>query len=184
LTEIWKDIPGYEGYYQVSNLGRIRSLDRLIHQRNGTDRYFYGKIMTPVDAGKGYRNIPLCKDGKHSTPRVCRIVATAFCPNPHGYTQVNHKDEDKTNDRAENLEWCTPRYNTNYGTGIQRRAQAISRPVNQYTLDGQFVKRWDKITDAQIALGSRLHISACCRGRLTQTGGYKWRYADEEVLQP
>ncbi len=181
MTEEWRDIDGYEGLYQVSSLGRIRSLDRTIIQSNGKKRFYKGKILALTDAGKGYRNVPLSKNGKHSTPRVCRIVAQAFCTNPYGYNQVNHKDEDKANDRADNLEWCTPKYNTNYGTGIQRRAKTISIPVDQYTLDGQFVKRWDGIKIAANALNIHAeHISHCCKGRLNQTGGYKWQYASKD----
>lgn len=181
MIEEWRDIKDYEGYYQVSNYGRIRSLDRTIIESNGVKRFYKGKIVKTVDAGKGYKNVILSKGGKHSTPRVCRVVAEAFCENPFHYTQVNHKDEDKTNDRADNLEWCTPVYNTNYGTGIRRRAVQIYRPVNQYTLDGTFIKRWDGITPAAKELGLHgEHITRVCKGKLNQTGGFKWEYAKKE----
>ena len=177
MTEEWRDIKGFEGAYQVSNLGRVRSLDREYIGNDGHIKRYKSRIMTRTDAGKGYYIVMLQYKRKKSQQRVCRLVAEAFCPNPYGYTQVNHIDENKANDCADNLEWCTPVYNTNYGTGIQRRAKKICVPVNQYTLEGIFVRRWDSITEAQNYYGSELHISACCRNKLTQTGGYKWEYA-------
>lgn len=176
--ELWKDVVGYEGFYQVSNMGRVRSLDRFIVAKDGTKREYKGRLLTPCDAGKGYRTVMLQANGKRSTPRLCRVVATAWIPNPNNLPQVNHKDEDKSNDKAENLEWCSAVYNTNYGTGIKRRARKISRKVNQYDLNGVFVKAWDSIRDAEQALNiDNSHITRCCKGRLYQTGGFRWSYA-------
>ena len=180
MIEEWRDIKGYEGWYQVSNTGRVRSLDRVVVSKSGVKRFFPGQEIVPCNAGKVYRNVPLSKDGSHRTPRLCRLVAEAFIPNPYGYSQVNHKDEDKTNDRADNLEWCSPKYNTNYGTGIARRAKTISIPVNQYTLDGEFVAKYESIKFAEAATGvDNSHITRCCRGKLNQAGGYVWKYANK-----
>lgn len=176
-TEKWKDIEGFEGFYKVSNMGRVRSLDRVTISKNGVKRFFKGRLLTPCDAGKGYRNVILQANGKRRTPRLCRIVAAAWIPNPQGLPQVNHKDENKQNDKASNLEWCTAAYNTNYGTGIKRRAKKISRKVNQYDLNGNLIKAWDSISEASRALDiDNSHIIRCCKGNLKKTGGYKWEY--------
>lgn len=178
-NEKWKPVVGYEGFYEVSNLGRIRSLDRSFIDRDGHERHYKGKIMALCDAGKGYRNVQLQAKGKRSTPRVCRVVATAWIPNPNNLPQVNHKDEDKTNDSADNLEWCTAIYNTRYGTGIERRAAQISKRVKQYDLNGNFIAEWPSATAAAKELGiDQPHIIRCCRGKLRKTGGYVWKYAD------
>lgn len=156
-------------------------MDRLLVDSLGYTRHYKGKIMTLVDAGKGYRNVSLHANGKSATPRVCRVVASAWIPNPNNLPQVNHKDEDKTNDSAENLEWCTAEYNTNYGTGIKRRASKITRSVTQYDLCGNFIKEWSSIKDAANSLGiNGSHITRCCQGNLNKTGGYVWKYTNKE----
>ena len=116
MQEIWKDITGYEGLYQVSNFGRIRSLDRV----STSGRHLKGKIMKPV--ANPYMRIALCKDGNKISFIVHRLVAEAFIPNPNNYTCINHKDEDKTNNNVDNLEWCTYKYNNIYSNIAQRSA--------------------------------------------------------------
>lgn len=118
--EIFKDIKGFEGLYQVSNYGNVKSLERVIEDNNG---YYIKKekILTPTINSSGYYHTILRKDGKSIGVYIHRLVAEAFIPNPNNYKQVNHKDEDKTNNKVDNLEWCTPKYNANYGTAIQRR---------------------------------------------------------------
>ena len=119
----------------------------------------------------------LSAKGKKATPRVCRVVALAWIPNPNQYPQVNHKDENKTNNFVDNLEWCTGEYNTNYGTGIERRANKISKPVLQFDLNGELIRKWQSIRSAETALGiDNSRITRCCRGKLRQTGGFIWRY--------
>lgn len=118
-TEQWRPIEGYEGICEVSNLGRIRRVkgyDSLGHLRNE-------KILRPRMNCCGYLLVGLCREGKQRHFSVHRLVAQAFLPNPDGLPQVNHKDEDKTNNRADNLEWCTRSYNINYGTRIERQVQ-------------------------------------------------------------
>ena len=110
--EIWKDIIGYEGLYQVSSLGRVRSLDRY-DERNCFRK---GKVLSPGIKPDGYLVVVLSCNGKHKTIKVHRLVAQAFIPNPDGLPQVNHKNEDKSNNRVENLEWCDAKYNINFGT--------------------------------------------------------------------
>ena len=102
--EIWKDVKGYESLYQVSNLGRIRSI------KNGI------KIKKQYERPNGYMQVCLCQNGKITTYKTHRLVAEAFIPNINNLPEVNHKDENKINNCVDNLEWCTSSYNKNYGT--------------------------------------------------------------------
>ena len=118
----WRDIEGYEGLYQVSNLGRVRSLNCRGHKG------CIG-ILTPRLDGKGYEMVALYKEGKARNTKIHRLVAQAFIPNPNNYPQVNHKDENKTNNDVKNLEWCTNEYNHNYGTRNERVGKSLSKKV-------------------------------------------------------
>ena len=111
MKEIWRDIKGYEGLYQASNLGNIRSLDR----KDGRGFNRKGFVMSPIPAKTGYLNIHLSKQGKGKTFQIHRLVAEAFLPNPENLQIINHKDENPQNNVVDNLEWCTYKYNSNYG---------------------------------------------------------------------
>lgn len=119
-NEIWLPVKGYEEIYEVSNLGRVRSLDRIVKGCYGSIAHKKGKIIASGVGSAGYPVVSLQKDGKGKTVSVHRLVAIAFLPNPNNLSEVNHKDEDKTNNRVDNLEWCGRIYNANYGTGIER----------------------------------------------------------------
>ena len=121
MIEIWKSIPGYEGLYEVSNTGRVRSLDRYVKVGFGAYRLHKGKIINLTLSNSGYYFVDLTYKYKRKHFYVHRLVAEAFIPNPDNLPQVNHKDEDKTNNIAENLEWCDRKYNMNYGTKIERQ---------------------------------------------------------------
>lgn len=120
MKETWKTIAGYEGLYEVSNMGRVRSLTRLSSYRNRSgrmdERVIKGKLLRPQSQRSGYLHVGLSKDGIVTTYRVHRLVAAVFVDNPEGLYEVNHIDEDKTNNRADNLEWCDHKYNNSYGS--------------------------------------------------------------------
>lgn len=182
MTEEWRDVVGWEGYYQVSNLGRVRSLDRKAVNSAGVMHHTKGKILSSSKVGHSYNKTIFSANGRKETPRICRLVATAFIPNPDNLPQVNHKDENTGNDCADNLEWCDSKYNMNYGTATKRRGLKTRKSVNQYSLDGTFIHCWDSIKDAEKHTGVyHSHISACCKGKLKTSGGFKWEYADNNL---
>lgn len=179
MNEIWKDIEGYPNY-QVSNLGRVKSL--------GNNKTRKEKILKNIKDKDDYFQVNLCKEGKTKIFKVHRLVATAFLPNPYNLPQVNHKDEDKTNNmiwvnedcsidyNKSNLEWCTSQYNNNYGT----RTEKTQKPILQFNLDGEFIKKWDSATQVQKELGIKnSSIAKCLKGKRKSTYGYKWGYADD-----
>lgn len=130
MEEIWKDIVGYEGFYQVSNLGRVKSLDRYIEVTNkrGTSyrRPIKGKLLSLNSADDDYISVALNKDNTSVFYSVHRLVAQAFIPNPDNLPMINHKDESRTNNCVDNLEWCTAKYNSNYGTRCERLSKSLS----------------------------------------------------------
>ena len=169
--ELWKDIKGYEGLYKVSNLGEIKAINKFYRHTE--------KILKQATRKDGYKQIGLFKNGKGKNFYVHRLVAQAFIPNPNNLPQVNHKDENKTNNCIDNLEWCTIKYNNNYGTLIERQRKAKNRVkgVIQLKLDGSYINKFYSISEASRETGvTRTSIGECCRGERKQTGGYKWKY--------
>lgn len=120
MDEIWKEIKNYEGYYQISNRGRVKGIVEV-------KKYKEGRILTPWSnhRGRGYLKVKLIKNGTGKYAYVHRLVAQAFIDNPNHYTEVNHKDENPKNNTVENLEWCTRKYNMSYGTIQDRRREAF-----------------------------------------------------------
>ena len=166
--EIWCPIKGYESQYQVSDQGRVKSL------KFGKER-----IRKQVRIPKGYLQVQLWKNGEMKWYLVHRLVAQAFIPNPNNLPEVNHKDEDKENNSVQNLEWCDRKYNVNYGTGIQRQAEKLSKPVLQYTKSGEFVKEWESAIDVQRNLNySNSNISECCTGIRNSAYNFIWKFKD------
>lgn len=123
-NEIWKDIKGYEGFYQVSNMGRVRSLDRIVVTKNSKTLNYKSELKKPSKDKDGYLIVVLYKDKERKTCRVHRLVAEHFIPNPNNYPQVNHKDETRDNNNVDNLEWCTAKYNNNYGGHNERLSES------------------------------------------------------------
>ena len=170
--EEWRDIKGYEGYYQISNFGRVKSLSRDV----GSNRCKKETIMKTSLDKDGYENLVLRKNGKQRHFRVNRLVAKAFLENPNNYPQVNHKDEDKTNNNVNNLEWCSAKYNVNYGS----RTEKASKKVICVTT-GKIFKSIAEASKYYNLKGN--HISACCKGKLKSCGKHPitgeklvWKY--------
>lgn len=179
MKEFWKDVVGYEGLYSVSSKGRIKTHS---WERTGKSR-----ILKQRANPGGYLGVCLYKNGVVKSVMSHRIVASAFLPNPNNLPCVNHKNEKKSDNRVENLEWCTYGYNNSYNGKGYRVRQSVKKngciygglPVYQCLLDGTIVKRFDSMNQARIATGIR-HISECCKGgtRYATAGGYMWRYAE------
>ena len=167
--EEWRDIEGYEGLYLVSSLGRVKSMDRWVTYSNGVEHLHKGKIIKPSKV-RGYLRVMLYKDGYKQWSSVHRLVSNAFIPNPDNLETVNHIDENRSNNRVDNLEWMSPKQNTRYSQ---------SKPINQFTLDGKFIRTWECIREVQYQLGyNQSFISKCCRGIYKTAYGFLWRYAD------
>ena len=180
MQEEWKNIEGYEGLYQVSNLGRIKSLERLINHKTTGKALYKEKIMKEI-INYGYSHVILCKNGKQKYCKIHRLVAQAFIPNPEKLPQVNHKDENKSNNKADNLEWCSLKYNINYGTRTERVAKTKRKAVLQCDLKGNVIKKWNSISEAEKKLNIRNeNIVAVCRNRKKAAGGYIWKYEQIE----
>ena len=183
MEEIWKDVVGYEGFYQVSNFGNVKSLNWRGHG--------ICKNLTPKLLNSGRYAVQLAKGGKTSYFLIHRLVATAFIPNPYGFTEINHIDEDPTNNKVDNLEWCNHLYNVRCflknhpNHSKQRKATAkygkrLGMQIEQLTLSGEVVKRWENSRTVYVQTGmSDWSISKCCRGQQKTAYGYKWRYANE-----
>lgn len=177
IKEIWKDIEGYEGLYQVSNLGRIKSLSRKI-KRNDMNAITKEKIMKQAKDDRGYLMANLYKNGRNHSIKVHRLVAKLFIPNPLNLPQVNHIDEVKTNNSVSNLEWCTNKYNINYGKHNLNIAKSLSKRVYQYTKNNVLVKAWNSTIQCsrENSEFNHRHISECCLGKRKTHKKYKWSY--------
>lgn len=175
--EIWKPIKNYEGWYEVSNFGRVRSLDRFVnHSNKGFKSLRKGKIISPGKTKDGYLFVHISKNQKSQNLRINRLVAQTFIPNPNNYPQVNHRDEDKTNNKFSNLEWCTAKYNDNYGSRNKKVAKERGKRVAQLTLDGQVVHVWSSAHECVQAGFNYGNVCACCRGKRNVHKGYRWKY--------
>lgn len=184
--EMWKPIKNYEGFYEVSNLGNIKCLDKK--------RGFYEKqqaeLRQHLDKG-GYYKVILTNNKKSKNMAVQRLVAEAFLDKRQYKSmpdedrnlikldklEVNHKDENKLNNCANNLEWCTRKYNANYGNRGKRASKSLGKKIMQYTKNGEFVKEWGSIKEAT----EKLHlygIGRVCRGKAKSSGGYIWKYKE------
>ena len=168
-NEEWRDVAGYEGLYQVSSEGRVKSLERKGRKSE--------RILKPGVRSKGYLFVVLCAGGKSRMFSVHRLVCTAFHDNPENKLDVNHINENKTDNRIENLEWSTRKENLNHGTRNERAAKTRSKPVAQYTLDGELVKIWPSTIEVQRKTGFGCgSICKSAKGKYKQAYGFRWKY--------
>ena len=170
--EIWKPVRNYEGLYEVSNLGRVKSLN---YKRTGKE-----KILKAYNNSHGYLQVNLCKDGNREQPLVHVLVATAFLDNPDNLPEVNHKDENPKNNMVENLEYCSSSYNTNYGTRNKRVAEKLSKPVFSVDKESGLIMWWQSTMEAERCTGiNNGSITQCCKGKRKSAGNHYWFYADD-----
>ena len=176
-SEVWKDVAGYEGYYQVSNKGNVHSVARVSSQGKKCG----GLTLKPRNVGYGYLQVSLYKNGKMKQKFIHRLVAEAFIPNPESLPQINHIDEVKTNNELSNLEWCTREYNNNYGTRIERFTQALSKKVRAVNVETGKVITFNSTQEAGRKGYHQSSVAAACKGVYNTGGGnlyrgYKWYY--------
>lgn len=188
--EVWKDVVGYEGLYQVSNMGRVKSVKRVVNSTNPKQSWktINERILKPSSYGKppkcgGIRHLDvvLYRKGKQKTEKVHRLVAMAFIPNPNNYPIINHKDENPSNNCADNLEWCTHQYNSNYGTRKECWLKSFpTTPVLQYSIQGRLIAQFKSVADAaaSVNVSSSLIYKVCSGNECHQVAGYVWRFAN------
>lgn len=175
-SEIWRDISNYEGHYQVSNLGRVKSLYYRNGQRIIPNRE---KILTPLNS-RGYLRVRLCECKTKNLFSVHRLVAETFIPNPKNKPCVNHINGIKTDNRVENLEWCTYSENEQHSHNILGKQPINKKKVNQYDLNNNFLQQYESIAEASRSINKKYNlISTCCSGKINTAYGYKWRFAKE-----
>lgn len=193
MEEIWKDIEGYEGQYQVSTLGRVRSVERQVRKWNGF-KTIRESFLKQKLGKNGYVQVTLCKDGRMKTYLVHRLVAKAFIPNPQNNPQIDHINTIKTDNRVENLRWVTRKENSNnlltlkhmserqkgeknYMYGKFGKEHNRSIPIVQLTMDGKYIRGWDCTRQVERELGFRSNnICSVLRKRTNSSHGYKWMY--------
>lgn len=183
IGEVWKPIPNYEGFYEVSNTGKVRSV------------YRYRRVLKPMISNTGYERVDLFKNKHRKQFSVHRLVAMAFIDNPNAKPFVNHKDENKLNNSADNLEWVSHVENCRYGTAIKRRTQhldyskrrinnagqikACSKPIAQYTKDGIFIRNWKSASECARENGWQIsNIRRSC----VRKGATAYGYIFKEVI--
>ena len=184
MKEIWKDIPGYEGIYQVSNLGRVKSVERVVISKKGQRFEVEEKILKLKwrSRNKDYAFVRLCRNSVCTSFSIHRLVAEAFVPNPNNWPIINHKDENPKNNEVDNLEWCTYLYNNAFGNaklkkhlGLKNNAK-LSKPVTQYDMNGKKIASYPSTMEARRQTGV-CHIPEVCNGKREKAGGYVWKYA-------
>lgn len=186
MNEIWKDIEGYEGLYQVSNLGNVKRLGGVVMMKDGRTKTVKERVLKQSLAGRGYPFVGLCKDNEVKQEYTHKLVSKAFIPNPDNLPEVNHIDEDKTNNRVDNLEWCTRLYNLTYNdrhkkVGLKQigKKPYNNKPVIQYTVNGEYVAKYDSVMDCAKALDCcESNIRGVIYGKQKTCKGYIFKYED------
>ena len=185
MQEEWKDIKGYEGLYQISNNGNVKSLGRWIDRKCKGKKWQEEKILKSLVDKDGYLFVRLCKNGKVKNFKVHCLVAEAFISNQNNYPCVNHKNEIKDDNRVNNLELCDHKYNNNYGTRNKRVAGKLAKKVLQIDKNtNEIISEFQSIMEVQRQLGISLsNISECCNNKPHHNTayGFKWKYKEESV---
>lgn len=178
MIEIWRDIDGYEGLYQVSNTGKVRSLN---YKRTG-----HYKILKTTKNHKGYLSVGLYRNNKKESVLVHRLVCKTFIPNPENKPHIDHINTIRDDNRIENLRWVTPKENSSNPITKKRINKRFgsnnpaAKAVVQLDLNDRVIYYWDTAKNANLKTKiHRGHISSCCKGLLKTSGGYKWKYVDE-----
>lgn len=189
LNEEWRDIPGYEGLYQVSNLGRVKSLGRVIWQewKDGTHGRWYTfpeKILKLKVDTNGYLSVGLHKlDNSRKRFRIHRLVATSFIENKDNLPQINHKDENPHNNAVGNLEWCDVKYNLSYGGRVRKYRKSRGRKVQRLDLNDNYIDTWDSMCYAAESVYGSINkekdIRNNCLGKVSRVLNYKWRFDND-----
>ena len=200
---MWKSIKGYEGLYEVSDSGEVKSLKRKARVKGNSYRTVNERILKP-SVSNGYKSVVLCKDLTYTKIGVHRLVAEAFIPNPNNYPIINHKDANPSNNNVDNIEWCTYKYNSNYHICKIRQSEymlqrykknpeflqsvrdrldkfhaEIQRPVCQLTLNDELVKIWSSASEAGRSGFISNNISCCSNGKRHTHRGYKWMFLED-----
>ena len=174
--EIWKDVIGYEGYYKASNLGRVKSLDRISNSNGG--EFIKKEKMLKPSVNKGYLQVHLWGDSIKEVKKIHRIVAIAFIENNENKPQINHKDGNKENNHVNNLEWCSNSENQKhaYANGL-KDAKFSSKRVKQYSKDGEYIRIFESARSAGREMNTdHSMISRVCNGKQKTAKGYIWEY--------
>ena len=181
LNEEFRDIDGYEGLYQVSNYGRIKSLCRLSNCRNGKYKIIKEKILKTNFGTNKYMITTIIKKNKIKTFEIHRLVAETFIPNPNNYPCVNHKDENKLNSCVNNLEWCTYSYNNSYNGKAKKINKKFEKPVLQFDLKGKFLNEYNSISEASRQTKcDKTTISKCCHNIIKKPKTFLWKFKKEK----
>lgn len=164
--EIWKKIKNFEDLYEISSYGRVKNSR--------------GMILKPLKSKQGYLSVILCRNTVRKQYKIHRLVCLEFLENPYNLPEVNHKDEDKQNNKLSNLEWCGRKYNANYGDAKEKNHAPLRKPVIQYDLNGKFINRFSSVMEAEKSGFNTGAISRCANGEYKQTKGFIWRFENNK----
>jgi hypothetical protein len=184
--EIWKDIPNYEGLYQVSSVGRVKSVSRTVYGKRV--QFLKERIMKPtLDANDYYYYVKLRKDGRYKKFYVHRLVCIAFVPNPNNHPCIDHINDDQTDNRACNLQWCTHKFNNSkehhcLAESLSQRGKiltSIRKPIVQLSTNGDLIQIFPSMTDADLKGFQHSAIHRVIHNKLKTHRGFKWMYLSD-----